>query len=111
MGNSRHSSVEKDDSEQQHKPSRRRSTAEREAHDERKAARRRSSAEREAAKDKTSSSPKAKGLAGKPLQMKPTESFARNFKYQDPDAWRQKREEDEIDNFKDYKKEKGRRQL
>jgi hypothetical protein len=96
----RRSSAERDDQ----KHSRRRSSAEREAH---KHSRRRSSAERE------ERSAKAKGggggLAGRALQVKPSESFARNFKYQDPDQWRQQRDGDEVDNFQVYRAEKEKR--
>ena len=103
---SRRSSAERE-AHDKRKAVRRHSSAKREAHGERKTARRRSSAEREAA----AKGEPGTGFAARPLQMKPTESFAHNFKYQDPDAWRSKREEDELENFADYKKEKGRRQL
>ena len=100
----RRSSAERDDQ----KHSRRRSSAEREAH---KHSRRRSSAEREerSAKAKGGGGGGGGGLAGRALEVKPSESFARNFKYQDPDQWRQQRDGDEVDNFQVYRAEKEKR--
>ena len=33
------------------------------------------------------------GMEGAKLSLTPTESFARNFRYQDPEEWRQKVEQ------------------
>eukprot|EP01045_Picozoa_sp_COSAG04_P007079 COSAG04_NODE_361_length_15860_cov_18.114904_3_plen_46_part_00 len=33
------------------------------------------------------------GMEGAKLSLTPTESFARNFRYQDPEKWRQKVEQ------------------
>eukprot|EP01043_Picozoa_sp_COSAG02_P065421 COSAG02_NODE_9866_length_2088_cov_1.517345_1_plen_279_part_00 len=112
----RRSSAERDEG----KHSRRHSSAER---DERKHSRRRSSVEREEGKSSRRRSEEHKrgtaigaategggGLVGRPLQIgKPSESFVRNWKYQDPDQWRERRDADEIEQFQAYTEDKQQR--
>ena len=66
----------------------------------------RSSAEREEHKRS-----RGEGLPGRPLQLgpQPSESFTRNWKYQDPDQWRERRDADETEQFQAYTENKQQR--
>jgi hypothetical protein len=99
----RHSSAERDE----RKHSRRRSNVERE---EGKSSRRRSSEEHKRGTARGAATEGGGGLVGRPLQIgKPSESFARNWKYQDPDQWRERRDADEIEQFQAYTEDKQQR--